>query len=318
MNNNHYPNTYKPNPHRDPRIELPEVFDPALRPFTQAFRLGNPIFQAPEIARQWFEARQHVIDFILELIYNSRWNEHLVLHGSLLLKACLGDKAREPNDIDLVFKPKHIQAKDRLANLFFDELIQLVKRSPQIGNVSIDSTKIATDAIWTYERADGRRIVFPWQADGIPAGTLQMDIVFGETLFAEPILTLIPTPTRSEQNVLMWSVSQELSLAWKLLWLETDRYPQGKDLYDATLLAEQTYLPFELLRQVLESREDWKDDIKYIKDFSWKSGYPWLQDPRYIDWGNFKLEYPWVEGETNDWHDRLLQALAPTFVNLEI
>ncbi|PYC74957.1 hypothetical protein C7C45_03455 [Micromonospora arborensis] len=31
-----------------------------------------------------------------------------------------------------------------------------------------------------------------------------------------------------------------LALAWKLLWLATDRYPQGKDLYDAALLAEHT------------------------------------------------------------------------------
>jgi hypothetical protein len=129
---------------------------------------------------------------------------------------------------------------------------------------------------------------------------------------------LTPIPTRLGGNIPIWSASKELSLAWKLLWLETDMYSQGKDLYDATLLAEQTQLPFELLRQVLESSEDWIDCLKWVPNFSWKSGYPWLSESRDIDWDNFILEYPWVEGNAQSWIDRLSLALAPTFANLDL
>lgn len=328
MNDYNYtnPNTHKysPNPVQDPRMQRSQVFDPALWHFShRAFRLGDPIFQDPELAERWFEARQQVIEYLLLSIQGSHWHEHLILRGSLLLKAWLGDTAREPNDIDWVFRPDHVQLKDtfgkvsELPKQLFDELIQMVRTYPLVGNVKIDGARIATDDIWTYERADGRRILLPWQAEGLPEGTLQIDIVFGERLFTEPILT--PIPTSWNENILMWSASKELSLAWKLRWLETDMYPQGKDLYDATLLAEQTHLPFELLRQVLELSEDWIGSLKYdVPNFSWKSGYPWLTELDSIDWDNFKLEYPWVEGDVKSWLDRLSLALAPTFANLGI
>ena len=308
-----YPNTYQPNTERDVRIEHPQIFDPALKHYANAFRFGNPIFQDREIAYQWLDARQQVIDLILQLIHCSRWQEYLVLRGSLLLKTWLGETARAPGDIDWVFKPMDIKPDDPLGKQLFDDLIQMVSENPQIGTVWINAAKITTDEIWTYERADGRRIVFPWHAQGLPAGTLQMDVVFGESLLAEPILTLLPTTTGD--NVLIWAASKELSLAWKLLWLETDIWPQGKDLYDATLLAEQTYLPFDLLREVLESSGEWVSDNH---DSLWQSSYPWQIEPSDIDWDNFKLEYPWVEGDAQSWIDRLSRALAPTFADLEI
>jgi hypothetical protein len=311
-----YPNTYQPNPDRDVRIDRPQVFDPALKHYTNAFRFGNPIFKDREIACQWLDARQQVIDLLLQLIQGSCWQDRLVLRGSLLLKAWLGETAREPGDIDWVFRPTNINPEDPLGKQLFVDLIQMVSENPQAGTVWINAAKITTDEIWTYERADGRRIVFPWHAKGLPAGTLQMDVVFGEKLLAEPILT--PIPTLTGDSVSIWSASPELSLAWKLLWLETDRYPQGKDLYDATLLAEQTQLPFELLRQVLESSEDWIDFKDDVPNFAWKSGYPWLTESRDIDWDNFILEYPWVEGDAQSWLDRLSLALSPTFANLEI
>jgi hypothetical protein len=311
------PNTYPPTPNTDPRIKRPAVFDPALKHFLNAFRFGEPIFQDPQIASQWLDARQQVIELLLQLIQESHWNEHLVLRGSLLLKAWMGDFAREPGDIDWVFRPENIKPNDdRSSERLFDELFQMFVIHKKIGNISIDVLNISTDDIWTYHRVEGRRIVIPWQAEGLPAGTLQMDVVFGERLFTEPILT--PIPTKLGGNIPIWSASKELSLAWKLLWLETDMWPQGKDLYDATLLAEQTQLPFDLIRQVLESSEDWVDCLKSVPDFSWKSGYPWLIESRYIDWDNFKLEYPWVEGDAQSWIDRLKLALAPTFANLEI
>jgi hypothetical protein len=80
------PNTYQPNLSSDPRMQRAQVFDPALWHFSRrAFKLGEPVFQDPEIANRWFEARQQVIDTILQVIRDSQWHEHLVLRGSLLL-----------------------------------------------------------------------------------------------------------------------------------------------------------------------------------------------------------------------------------------
>lgn len=311
------PNTYRPNTSIDPRMQRPKVFDPALWHFSRrAFRLGDPIFQDPEIANRWFESRQQVIEYLLLSIQGSRWHEHLVLRGSLLLKGWLGDTAREPNDIDWVFRPEHIKREDRLAKQLFKELIKLLRKYPHFNNIKIDGANIATDEIWTYERADGRRMLIPWQAEDLPGGTLQIDIVFGEQLFDEPILT--PILTSWNENILIWSASKELSLAWKIRWLETDGYPQGKDLYDATLLAEKTQLPFDLLKTVLNSSDDWIRSLNYFADdFSWKSGYPWITQTRDIEWDNFILEYPWVEGDAQSWIDRLSLALAPTFANID-
>lgn len=309
-----YPNTYQADAKKDQRIERPQLFEPALKHFPRAFRLGDPLFQDPEIRHQWLNARMQVIDHLLQMINGSHWNEHLVLRGSLLLKAWLGDVAREPGDIDWVFRPENITLKNPLSGQLFDGLIQMVSERPQVKNVTIEIAKISMDDIWTYERAEGRRIVFPWKAEGLPAGALQMDVVFSEKLFADPIQTLIPLS--EDSSTLIWSASKELSLAWKLLWLETDSYPQGKDLYDATLLAEQTQLPFNLLCQVLQSSEDWKSEIAWKRDFSWRSGFPWVMNAEYVDWDNFKLEYPWVKGEAKDWQARLSQALAPTFASL--
>jgi hypothetical protein len=306
-----YPNTYPI--HKEQKNERPNVFDPALKHFGRAFRLGDPISLEPEIRHQWLNARQQVIDHLLRLINGSLWNYHLVLRGSLLLKSWLGDVAREPGDIDWVFRPENIGIQNSLAGQLFDELIQMVSDHPHTGNVTIDIAKISMDNIWTYERADGRRIVFPWKVQGLPPGELQMDVVFGEELFAEAIETSIPSVDGG--SVLIWSVTKELSLAWKLLWLATDSYPQGKDLYDATLLAEQTQLPFDLLYQVLQSSPDWKRQASK-SNFSWQSGFPWVMDEEYVDWDNFKLEYPGVEGEAKYWQNRLSLALAPTFTNV--
>jgi hypothetical protein len=320
MNDFNYPNPntheYNPNPNIDPRMQRQQIFDPALRHFSQAFRLGDPIFQDPELAERWFEARQQVIEYLLLSVRGSRWHEHLVLRGSLLLKTWLGDTAREPNDIDWVFRPEDVKREDRLAKQLFDELIQLLKQYPRFNNITIDAANIATDDLWNYERADGRRLLIPWQVEDLPRGTLQVDIVFGERILDLPILT--PIPTSWNEPIPIWSASKGLSLAWKIRWLETDIYPQGKDLYDATLLAEQIDLPLDLLKLVLNSSEDWIDNIKYeVPNFTWKSGYPWAMEIESIEWENFINEYPWVEGDAQSWVDRLSLALAPTFADLD-
>lgn len=298
------PNTYDVEAGGEPGLRSPKLFEPALKQFPGAYRRGDPQFSDPEIGHAWYNARRDVLDHLLRLVGASPWKNHLVLRGSVLLKAWLGEAAREPGDIDWVFQPPDVGISNLLARELFDDFVHMASENPRTGHTVIDAAGATTDDIWTYERADGRRIVLPWRAEGLPSGTVQMDVVFGEELFADPIQTTIPSPHGG--GVSVWSATKELSLAWKLLWLETDSYPQGKDLYDATLLAEQTSLPFELLYRVVQSGGDGYYDYagKLHPDF------PREWD---VDWENFRTEYPWVEGEAEEWQARLTEALAPTF-----
>lgn len=299
-----YPRTYQPE-EEDAGESAPPIFEPALLQFSRAFRNGEPRFENSENARYWYEVRRRVIDHLLGIVVDSQWNEHLVLRGSLLLKPWY-EEAREPGDIDWVFRPANIAGDDPFAAEFFEHLIKSVSENPNLGIIHFESDKIAVDNIWTYERAAGKRIVFPWRADGLPPGIVQIDIVFNEPLQNSPIQT--PVKISDDNGRLLWTADKELSLAWKLLWLETDIYPQGKDLYDAVLLAERTYLPLELLERVFRAG-DWRpSNEKLTAEFPlrWK-----------IDWANFQLEYPWVEGEAKEWQSRLSRALITTFERAE-
>jgi hypothetical protein len=82
-------------------------------------------------------------------------------------------------------------------------------------------------------------------------------------------------------------------------------YPQGKDLYDAVLLAERIRIPFDLIKLALVDRIRRSPDRQLTADFPLK----WR-----IDWKNFQLEYPWVQGESSDWQKRLVNALKNSFV----
>lgn len=298
-----YPKTYQPQTSNDGQVTRPKIFDPALKQFSRAFRCGEPKFHSSAIGDEWQRTRQQVISHLLTLIDGSGWKENLVLRGSLLLKAWLGDTARQPGDIDWVFRSREVSVNSMEALELFDTLVRMVTAHPYVGKAVIEVDKIAVDEIWTYERAAGRRIVFPWRKVGLPPGTAQIDVVFGEELFVDPIQVRVPL-TQSE-SVLVWAVTKELSLAWKLLWLETDSYPQGKDLYDATLLAELAHLPLDLLLRVLHSG-DWRPthDLSSYFPLKWR-----------VDWETFKLEYPWVEGTETDWKMRISKALAPTFAS---
>ena len=294
-----YPNTYRPKSDSD--LNTPEIFDPALSHYPRAFRHGDPIFETPELNQKWHESRNLVIDRLLSIINTSERRDNLVLRGSLLLKTWLGEQAREPGDIDWVFRPASVGPTDATVTEMFSRLVQKVTENPNIDGVTIDDKNIQLDDIWTYERAAGKRIVFPWAVEGLPPGEVQMDIVFHETLWSNPIQLDVPTSRGRRQSV--WAVNQELSLAWKLLWLETDFHPQGKDLYDAALLAEQTGLSLSLLMKVLEAG-DWRSNETLKPDFPLR----WE-----VDWENFKLEYPWVVGEAEEWQKRLTTALTTTF-----
>ncbi|MBX7223194.1 MAG: nucleotidyl transferase AbiEii/AbiGii toxin family protein [Blastocatellia bacterium] len=296
-----YPNSYRAASKSVSEVGRPKVFEPALQHYGRAFRLGDPLFQSQEEGAFWYQARQQVMGHLLLLIEESAWKDHLVLRGSVLLKAWLGDATREPGDIDWVFRPATVPINSPMAHDLFEWLKYIAAKNSQAGDAIIQVADIAVDDIWTYERANGRRILFPWKVDGLPPGEIQMDVVFQETLPSPPV----PVPVHSEQGSggFLWAASPELSLAWKLLWLETDCYPQGKDLFDATLLAERTSLPFELFEKVMHSGECYCGT-------QWSETFPlgWA-----VDWDNFKQEYPWVQGEVDEWKNRLVKAITPTF-----
>jgi hypothetical protein len=151
--------------------------------------------------------------------------------------------------------------------------------------------------IWTYEKAPGKRIVFAWESDSIPVGgTVQMDIVFGEQIPDATVFTDIQLG--SQAVISCRTASRAQSLAWKLLWLETDTHPMGKDLYDAVLLAESTPVSMDLIRATFEDAgERWCNPADLHKHG--------------IEWDPFLLEYPHVVGTVDDWIMRLVRALKP-------
>ncbi len=242
------------------------------------------------------------IEHLTRVVAYSQWRDHLILRGSLLLKAWLGAAAREPGDIDWVVAPDDLKLSDSKTGEMIEDLIRLSGEFLGRSNMGIEPRRVSIDDIWTYERAPGRRVAFPWKADGVPPGVVQMDLVFGEKLLADPVWTRIPM--QFGDDIQVRAVTKELSLAWKLLWLETDCYPQGKDLYDAVLLAEQVHVPLQMLQEIFRDNNAVRLPHKLNADLplTWE-----------VDWDSLKQEFPWVAGAAIDWQKRLCAALAPTF-----
>ena len=198
-------------------------------------------------------------------------------------------------------------------------MIDAVFAGPSPAGVEIVRDAMATDGIWTYERAPGRRAVFPWQAaglpgvhvdvvarqaGGLPGGFVQVDVVFGERL-ADPDLRM-SIPVADGGCVSVRAASPAQSLAWKLLWLSGDMHAQGKDLYDAVLLAERFPLPVTILEETISiAGEDWLSGTAAEFVEGWE-----------VDWANFQAQYPWIVGDESQWLNRLEVAIGPTFGEL--
>jgi hypothetical protein len=260
------------------------VFDPALKQFGNAFRHGEPEFADEETGVRWRQARGRARDALLTLIADSEWSESLVLRGSVTMRSWIGDAAREPGDIDFVVLPFSRSIRSYESVAMIDGIIAATGRSD-----------VRVEDIWTYERADGRRIVVPFEADGVLPGSVQVDFVFNEALPIPPEPLHLPSIDR-----IMLAATPGLSLAWKLLWLATDTYPQGKDLYDAVLLAEHTTAPplamvADLMRPELKHHAD---------EFGAESVLAWT-----VDWANFRDEYLQIDGDGSEWLRRLAIAL---------
>ncbi|WP_199443114.1 nucleotidyl transferase AbiEii/AbiGii toxin family protein [Umezawaea beigongshangensis] len=288
-----YPSTYRPlavTPERGVRQEV--VFDPALKHFDRAFRTGEPVFDDAAEGERWRTARRAAMTHVLAVVAASSWAGHLVLRGSVVLRAWLGDTAREPGDLDFVVVPHTVDSDGEETRAMLEGLVAAVAADPGPG---LRADQVVSEHIWTYERVPGRRLVFPFDVDGLPGGAVQVDLVFGEHLPEEPIAVEVPRVGRP-----MLAATPSLSLAWKLQWLMTDSYPQGKDLYDAVLLAEHTTVPLALARDLM------RPELGALADeFTARSVLSLT-----VDWDNFRGEHPGVEGDATSWLHRLAAALG--------
>ncbi len=289
-----YPSTYRPLP-ADAQIRQSAVFDPALKHFTNAYRAGEPQFVHEHTGNRWRQARWEAMLHLLRLIADRPAAKHLVLRGSVPLRVWLGTAAREPGDLDFVVIPKTMGVLGRAARML-DGIVSAVRKHPGAG---LRADGVTAEDIWTYERAPGRRLTFPFSAPDVPDGTIQLDFVFNEALPVAPVAIRIPLLDKP-----IATAPPELALAWKLLWLHTDSYPQSKDLYDATLLAELTPISLKLVREVLRPELGAEADL-----FTSTSVLAW----RFDDWDTFLQEYPAVPGHPTAWQQRLALALQRSF-----
>jgi hypothetical protein len=280
------------------------VFDPALKQYGKAMRIGDPQFTDQRLGALWYAARCAAIDHVLAAITRSEWADHLVLRGSILLKAWYGDAAREPGDLDFVVVPESWSIRGHRTAAMLDEVAHLAEDLSMLGGGAlIDASGAVSEDIWTYDRVPGRRLILPWTADGLPSGTVQLDFVWNEHLPADPEVTVVPRSDGGEPMLLL-AASPELSLAWKIMWLITDGHPQGKDLYDAVLLAESTPLSGWLLREAFVA-----SDSHYARHPITATNITGLD----VEWREFRKEYPNIPGDAQDHIGRLAAALRPTF-----
>ncbi|MFD4532024.1 nucleotidyl transferase AbiEii/AbiGii toxin family protein [Kitasatospora sp. NPDC058397] len=283
----------------DEAVSQQPVFDPALAGYTRALRPSEPAFTDPQLAQRWLAARREALNTVLSAVAGSQWAEHLVLRGSVLLRAWYGEQAREPGDLDFVVRPTDWQLEDERTDRMFEELAADAERLS--GAVRLHADQAVSDEIWTYSRIPGRRLVLPWSAPGIPGGTVQLDFVFTEHLPVPPQSYQLPGVTGR-----LFAATPQLSLAWKILWLVSDNHPQGKDLYDAILLSRTDEVPYDLLRQVFtQSDESW-------------SRWPVLPEQiagLYVDWDEFAKDYPQFTGPVEEYPAQLLAGLHATFAD---
>lgn len=284
------------------------VFDPALKHYPHAMRAGDPEFADRETAARWYAARAVAFDRVLSAIAGSSYAGHLMLRGSVLLSAWFGARARPPGDLDFVVVPRSWKLEDGRTGRMFDEVAGLAEeasRQDGPGSVRFSASGAVSDEIWTYDRVPGRRLVLPWRAEGLPAGTVQLDFVFGEPLPLPPEPAEIPRPGGGDPLVLL-AATPELSLAWKLMWLLSDMYPQAKDLYDAILLAEVAEPDVRMLREMCVAGDPY-----------FERNPPTLEALaaafREVDRDEFRKEHPAFSPSLDAGAERLLARLAAPF-----
>lgn len=277
------------------------AFDPALKHFTEAYRALDPVIPEPAERAAWRSARRAAMDVALGAVGASGDAGSLVLRGSMLMSQWFGKSAREPHDLDFVVVPADWMIEEDRTGRMLDAIAAGAERLAPYSGLVMPASEAVSEYIWTYERVPGRRLVLPWSAPGMRGGQVQLDFVFNEPLPARPEPVLVA-------GVPLLGATRELSLAWKLLWLAGDLYPQGKDLYDAVLLAEACALPYPLLADV----------FRLSGEFDTGSGQEspapaHFEELARTNWDTFHTEYPGIPGSAESYTNRLLRALEPTF-----
>ncbi|MEU1622076.1 nucleotidyl transferase AbiEii/AbiGii toxin family protein [Streptomyces sp. NPDC005722] len=279
------------------------VFDPSLAHHRNAYRATDPRFTDPTRGQAWRAARRQALHLVLDAIASSPWVDALVLRGSVLMSLWFPDAAREPGDLDFVVVPDTWRIDDGRT----DRMLRGIAAAAQSladargREVGVSARGAVVEDIWTYERVPGRRMVLPWGSPGLPGGHVQLDFVFNEHL-PQP-----PEPTELPGGAVVQAATPELSLAWKLMWLINDSHAQGKDLYDAVLLAERHPLPYELLHEVFRLSGEWPyhRDTILLEDVTEAVGY--------VEWRHFVTEYPQYKNAEREYADRLVRAVTRTF-----
>ncbi|MFI6348882.1 nucleotidyl transferase AbiEii/AbiGii toxin family protein [Streptomyces sp. NPDC050560] len=281
------------------------VFDPALKQYGDAYRAGAPELAEPGAAEAWRAARRRALDTVVAAVAASPWADSLVLRGSWTMARWFPGEAREPGDLDFVVVPTSWDIGDARTGRMLADVARAAEEAA--GEAAGDGPVIAadgrrTDEIWTYDRVPGRRMVLPWSAAGLPGGLVQLDFVFGEALPRPPVREPLPGGGSVP------AASPELSCAWKVLWLLSDMHPQGKDIYDAMLLAER-YPPSEaLVREVLEQAAAWEEPPP---PRSTTAELGRALGPAWHEWPHFAAEHPRQGADFADTTARLLAALRP-------
>ncbi|WP_333762200.1 nucleotidyl transferase AbiEii/AbiGii toxin family protein [Streptomyces sp. IBSBF 2390] len=275
------------------------VFEPALKHYRNAYRATDPVFADPALGAAWHTARRTAVDEVLAAIAGSEWAGALVLRGSALMSVWFGQAAREPGDLDFVVVPAAWRIEEDRTARMLDGIARAA--ASRAGDVRFSARDAVVEDIWTYDRVPGRRMVLPWSAPALPGGHVQLDFVFNEPLPEEPEPVRLPGGT-------LLGATPALSLAWKLMWLVNDVHAQGKDLYDAVLLAERHPLRHELLREVFRLSGEWpypyREDV-LLADVVEAVGY--------VEWEHFVTEYPQFADREREFAERLVRAVTPAF-----
>ncbi|SDK59620.1 nucleotidyl transferase AbiEii/AbiGii toxin family protein [Streptomyces indicus] len=288
----------------DSRVIQQAVFEPAFKHLDRAFRALDPSFVDEEEAIAWRAARQQALHLVLAAVAGSPWAGSLVLRGSVLLPVWLGEQAREPGDLDFVVVPEDWRLEQGRTEVMLEGIAEAAQRLAEErgGPLDISARGAITEQIWTYDRVPGLRMVLPWSVPGRPGGQVQLDFVFNEKL------AQAPEPVQLPGGVVVQAATPALSLAWKVMWLVSDSYPQGKDLYDAVLLAERCPLPWALLDAAFRLAEAEPYPVRQVQMADLE------QIRAYVEWEDFQREYPQLGTDRDAYVDRLLVALAPTFM----
>ncbi|MCR9200369.1 MAG: nucleotidyl transferase AbiEii/AbiGii toxin family protein [Planctomycetaceae bacterium] len=277
-------------------LSRPLVFEPALKQYN-AWRAGEPQFADAAAEQVWYAARRDVLQHIATTLAVSALRDQLMLRGSMLLADWFPEVARRPGDLDWVVLPPSVTMESASGRQLLRECEQLLRGSTT-SSLTIHDVDFVCDEIWTYEKTPGVRLIVPWKhADGFQ-GTVQLDFVFGEQVPSSPERLSL---TDADGDVWLHVASVPQSLAWKLLWLTTDCYAQGKDLYDAVLLAEAAGVDVALTLATFAPEMP----LTY-REFNEREILGWD-----VDWDNFQKEYPHIGGDAVHWQQRLAAAVAP-------